>query len=428
MVRENYHHDIVLAQFSGVLQRGVYGRTGGSAGEDPFLLGEFPRDIERLLIIDVHDIVENRKIGGWAEHIVADALDQIRMRFDQFPSFEIIIVHRAVDINRNDLYLRILFFEIFPCSGNGPAGSDSADQVGDFAVGLSPDFRAGCHVVRLDVVEIMVLPDEVSPGGFLDEPLGGFIITLGIVGGHRGRADMHFGAERLEGVDFFGGHFVRDSEYRTKSVGCGEHGDRRTGVAGGRFDYGSARFQFAFLSLMFPDMGAQGSLASSIWLDSKGKQYQAGSPEFCQRVGSMIRHRGLMANISIRENLLLPFLYAADPDVLHRAREQADDVAEFLGLEGLDSQAGERSNYTHALVSLGHCMLKKPDVIVAQEVHVGMTPERLQMFSEKAREAVERLGSGVLYLSASEHEGSGLQFARSHTIADDSVPDVSGIW
>ncbi len=188
------------------------------------------------------------------------------------------------------------------------------------------------------------------------------------------------------------------------------------------------RFQYAFLSLMFPDMGAQGSLASSIWLESNGKQYQAGTPEFCLRVGSMIRHRGLMANISIRENLLLPFLYAADADILQRAREEVDGVAEFLGLEGLDSQAGERSNYTHALVSLGHCMLQKPDIIVAQEVHVGMTPERLRMFAEKAREAVERLGSGVLYLSGSVNEGSGLQFVRTHEIVDDSVPDVSGIW
>ena len=188
------------------------------------------------------------------------------------------------------------------------------------------------------------------------------------------------------------------------------------------------RFQYAFLSLMFPDMGAQGSLASSIWLESDGKRYPAGSPEFCHRVGSMIRHRGLMANITIRENLLLPFLYSGDEKKLQRARERVDEIAAFLGLEGLDSQAGERSGYTHALVSLGHCMLQEPDVIVAQEVHVGMSPECLKKFAAKAREALEMLGSGVLYLSASEQEGSGLKFVHTHQIVDDSVPDVSGIW
>ena len=188
------------------------------------------------------------------------------------------------------------------------------------------------------------------------------------------------------------------------------------------------RFQYAFLSLMFPDMGVQGSLASSIWLESDGKRFPAGTPDFCLRVGSMIRHRGLMANISIRENLLLPFLYSGDEAKLQRAKERVDEVATFLELERLDSQAGERSGYTHALVSLGHCMLQEPDVIVAQEVHVGMSPNQLQKFATKAREALVKLGSGVLYLSASEHEGSGLKFVRTHEIVDDSVSDVSGIW
>ncbi len=190
----------------------------------------------------------------------------------------------------------------------------------------------------------------------------------------------------------------------------------------------NTRFQYAFLSLMFPEMGIQGSLASSIWLESAGKKYPAGTPEFCLKVGSMIRHRGLMANLSLRENLLLPFLYCADDDCLQKAKQEVDEVAAFLELEGLDTQAGERSNYTHALISLGHCMLQKPDVIVAQEVHVGMTPDRLKRFKNKTREALETSGAGILYLSASTDEGSGIKFVRTHEIVDDSVPDVSGIW
>jgi len=190
----------------------------------------------------------------------------------------------------------------------------------------------------------------------------------------------------------------------------------------------NTRFQYAFLSLMFPEMGVQGSLASSIWLESAGKKYPAGTPEFCLKVGSMIRHRGLMANLSLRENLLLPFLYCADDDCLQKAKQEVDEVAAFLELEGLDTQAGERSNYTHALISLGHCMLQKPDVIVAQEVHVGMTPDRFKRFKNKTREALETSGAGMLYLSASTREGSGIKFVRTHEIVDDSVPDVSGIW
>ena len=94
----------------------------------------------------------------------------------------------------------------------------------------------------------------------------------------------------------------------------------------------------------------------------------------------------------------------------------------------LYEQAGERSAYTHALVSLGHGLLKRTDVIVAQEVHVGMPPERLQIFRDKVTEAMQKLEAGVLYLTASMHEGSGLEFSQTYEIECDNVPDVSGIW
>jgi len=188
------------------------------------------------------------------------------------------------------------------------------------------------------------------------------------------------------------------------------------------------RYQYAFLGLMFPDPGAQTKPSSSIWLESGEDRYPAGSPEFCQRVGSMIRQRGMMANLSIRENLLLPFLYGADEEALADARDRVDEVAAFLGLEGLDMQAGQRSSFTHALVSLGHCLLKRPDIIVAQEVHLGMSPERLAHFAEKAMQSVERLKAGVLYLSSSRHEGSRFVFARSHEMHGEEVSDLSGEW
>lgn len=189
------------------------------------------------------------------------------------------------------------------------------------------------------------------------------------------------------------------------------------------------RFQFAFLGSAFPVMRALEEEPAPIWVESNGERYYAGTAGFCSRIGSMIRSRGLMANLSIRENLLLPFLYGEDQALLARKEQEVDEVAEFVGLAGrLNEQAGERSAYTHALVSLGHCLLLQPDVIVAQEVHVGMSPERLKAFSEVAIRALQRLGSGVLYITSSEHEGSGITFDRTYTIEDDSVPDVSGVW
>lgn len=191
----------------------------------------------------------------------------------------------------------------------------------------------------------------------------------------------------------------------------------------------NTNMQQEFLNYFFPQFLLPEEDEGNVWLEHQGLRLRAGSPEFCARIGGMIRRRGLLANLSIRENLLLPFLYAEDASQLKKADSEVDAIADFLGLMPLlYQQAGERSAYTHALISLGHCLLKKPDVIVGQEVHIGMPPDRLEFFRDKAAEAMEMLGAGVLYLSSSAHEGSGLNFKQTHEIECGDVPDVTGIW
>lgn len=175
--------------------------------------------------------------------------------------------------------------------------------------------------------------------------------------------------------------------------------------------------QSAFLGRMFLARPRDAATAWNMWLETSMASYQAGTPEFIIRIGTMIRHRGLLANLSLKENLLLPFLYWRDPLRLDRAVTELGEVVEFLGLSGqLYEQAGERSPYTHALVSLGRCLLARPEIIVAQEVHVGMDPGRLISFRNLFQEVLDRLGSGLLYLTASEHEGSGIEFTRTLTM------------
>ncbi len=191
----------------------------------------------------------------------------------------------------------------------------------------------------------------------------------------------------------------------------------------------NSKMQHMFLDRFFPQFVLDAGDNPHVWLTYKGKRVVAGKPAYCARVGSMIRRRGLLANLSVRENLLLPFLYGEDKACLKKAEREVEAVAEFLGLSSLlYEQAGERSVYTHALVSLGHCLLKRPDVIVAQEVHVGMLHDHLQVFRDKAKEAVAQLGAGVLYLTSSIHEGSGLEFSRTYEIECDNMLDASGVW
>ena len=155
-----------------------------------------------------------------------------------------------------------------------------------------------------------------------------------------------------------------------------------------------------------------------MWLQTKTGKFQAGTQEFMSRIGSMIRHHGLIANLSLRENLLLPFLYQGDQTRLEQAVKELDNVAEWLEITAsLDEQAGERMTYTHALISLGRCLLSRPTIVVAQEVHMGMNPEHLEHFRELSVSALAQLGSGLLYLTDSPNEGSGLEFARTLSLA-----------
>ena len=190
----------------------------------------------------------------------------------------------------------------------------------------------------------------------------------------------------------------------------------------------SYRLQYDFLNRCFPRFVAA-EQQNKVCLFSGGEVIPAGSPQFCLQVGSMVRHRGLMANLSIRENLLLPFACVDCDGVLEDAHARVDEVAAFLGLEEqLDKQAGERSVYTHALVSLGCCMLKRVSVIVAQEVHVGMPPARLQLFRERFWQVVDSLDAGVLYLTSAADDAFAMNFVRTHEVVDAEGMDVSGLW
>jgi len=176
--------------------------------------------------------------------------------------------------------------------------------------------------------------------------------------------------------------------------------------------------QVSFMRHLFNADADENNPLWQMWLQTGPDKYSAGTAEFMIRLGSMIRHHGLLANLSLRENLLLPFLYQGDQPRLEQAMNELGEIADWLGItSALDQQAGERTTYMHALISLGRCLLAKPSIVIAQEVHMGMNPEHLEHFRELSISALERLGSGLLYLTASPNEGSGLQFVRTLTLA-----------
>lgn len=173
--------------------------------------------------------------------------------------------------------------------------------------------------------------------------------------------------------------------------------------------------QQAWLQQLIPEQGpVEDGEAWQIWLETDTASVQAGTPLFLRQVGIMLHQRGAIANLSLRENLLLPFLYHAEPRALSRAEKVLPKVAGFLGIaETLDRQAGECPSYTHRLISLGRCLLQRPAIIVAQDLHTGIAFEHLPRFQALFVKALKGLQSGLLYLSSSEQESWGIDFDRS---------------
>ena len=188
--------------------------------------------------------------------------------------------------------------------------------------------------------------------------------------------------------------------------------------------------QMALLKQFFLcPLSTTGCMPDNIWLQRDGELWAPGTDVFCQRIGCMIRQRGLLANLSLKENLLLPFLYSDQQHVLKKAEEGMAEVADFLGLQDkLDEKAGERSAYIHALISLGHCLLKKPDIVIVKELYLGMQSEHIEAFQSKILQALKQLNAGVLYLTCSKQDMSELSFDRSYELKGDTDDPMEWQW
>jgi len=88
--------------------------------------------------------------------------------------------------------------------------------------------------------------------------------------------------------------------------------------------------QYQFMDHLFRPPETEDDDSWPMWLESGAGRFRAGTEAFVSRIGTMIRHRGLMANLSMRENLLLPFLYRGDREVIEQAYDEVEDVADLL--------------------------------------------------------------------------------------------------
>src|SRR6202044_911407 len=134
------------------------------------------------------DLVGPRRVVGRGPEILADTFHQIR-------SAGAAGVHRPLRVGTDDLHPPFgHILEIAAPARDRPAGTDPGDEVGDLAVGVGPDLRAGGFVVAGRALRVGVLIGFPGAVDLANQPVGDAVVTAGVFRWHRRRAHHDLGA------------------------------------------------------------------------------------------------------------------------------------------------------------------------------------------------------------------------------------------
>src|SRR5579862_274868 len=246
-IRQKRYDEIFFTERLGEFKSGRDAAASAATGEDAFLFNQAPGDDEAFFVIDLQHVVENLHVHGGREEIFTDAFDHIGTRFGDLAGFVEVVIERAFGIDADDSDCGIFLFQIFADSANGAAGAHAANEVGDLAFAVFPDFRAGGLVVGFRVHRVVVLIGIKRIGNFTREFFGDGIITAGIFGFDSGGADNDFGAQGFEQIHFFLGLLVGDGENHLVAADGSNESKAHSGVAGSAFNDGAAGLEQAAL-------------------------------------------------------------------------------------------------------------------------------------------------------------------------------------
>ena len=225
--------EVVGAALVGDLQGRGDGGATRATDEQTLFLADPAGHGEGVGVGDRDDAVDEIGVVGGRPEVLADTLDQVRTAGAAG-------VHRTLGVGADHLDRRVLFLEVAADTRESAAGAAAGDEVGDLAVGLAPDLRAGRLVVGQRVGLVEVLVGAVGARDLVHESLGRGVVRLGILGrdGHRAHHDL--GAVGAEQVDLFGSDLVGHDEHALVATLGGDDRETDTRVARGRLDDGAA--------------------------------------------------------------------------------------------------------------------------------------------------------------------------------------------
>jgi len=128
-----------------------------------------------------------------------------------------------------------------------------------------------------------------------------------------------------------------------------------------------------------------------------------------KEVGFVLNGLGLIANLTIKENIMLPLLYHQRKHKVATKTKLAA-LVKTLGLEDImHEQAGLRSARLNSEVSLCRCVLQQAEFVIMQQPQSSMSKNEAVAFTERMLKVVEELGAGVVYMTASANDCGGLK-------------------
>jgi len=141
-----------------------------------------------------------------------------------------------------------------------------------------------------------------------------------------------------------------------------------------------------------------------------------------QDIGFVLNGRGILANLTIKENIMLPILYHRS-EVVVKALNRIDALLDETQLKPLlEERAGLRSARVNNNVSLCRCALQQASYIVMQQPQSSMSKKEARQFTKLALQIASDLHAGVVYLTASEDDCGGLAANYQINISQQESP------
>ena len=192
-------------------------------------------------------MVDDVKIDVFGNDVFPNAFSDVGVYlfFVKLAGLVELFQYRTVSINAPNFNFRVLLFQITTRTRNGASCAYSRNHVGDFTIGLSPNFRPGTFIMGLPVGEVVVLIAPVAIGNFFTQSGSYGIVGARVVGFHIGRTNDDLGTQGPQEVHFFFGLFVSRGENTFVAFHGSGNGQAHPGIAGSTFNDGAPGSQVA---------------------------------------------------------------------------------------------------------------------------------------------------------------------------------------